>query len=109
MEEKKTIGVDVSMPKETCNDSHCPFHSGFSVRGRTLFGTVTKNVLHKTASIEFPRLHYVPKYERFEKRRTRIKAHVPPCMIVAKGDHVRIMESRKISKTKSFVVIEVRK
>lgn len=109
MEAKKSIGVNVPFPKETCTDRHCPFHGSFSVRGKTLSGSVLKDVTHKTASIEFPRLWFLPKYERYEKRRSRIKAHVPPCMNVKKGDHVTIMESRKISKTKSFVVIEVKK
>ena len=109
MENKKTIGVNVAFPSEACTDRHCPFHGSFSVRGKTLSGAVMKDVIHKTASIEFPRQWYLPKYERYENRRTRIKAHVPPCMHVKKGDHVTIMESRKISKTKSFVVIEVKK
>ena len=65
--------------------------------------------MHKSTVIEFPRKFYLPKYERFENRRTRIKAHIPPCLPVAKGDVIRVMESRPISKTKNFVAIEVMK
>jgi small subunit ribosomal protein S17 len=57
--------------------------------------------------IEFPRKLYLSKYERFENRRTRIKAHVPPCLTIAKGDTIKIIESRPISKTKNFVAVEV--
>lgn len=49
---------------------------------------------------------YIPKYERYERRKSRIAAHKPPCMDVKTGDRVRIGECRKISKTKSFVVLE---
>ncbi|MGC8851180.1 MAG: 30S ribosomal protein S17, partial [Candidatus Micrarchaeia archaeon] len=48
----------------------------------------------------------VPKYERFEKRRSRIHVHVPECMNVKEGDRVLIGECRKLSKTKAHVVIK---
>jgi len=49
------------------------------------------------------------KYERFEKRRSKIHAHSPPCLEAKAGDHVRIAECRPLSKTKSYVVVEVLK
>ncbi len=103
------IGIKVPIPTKECTDMHCPFHGGYKLRGRLLAGTVVRNVTQKTATLEFQRLCALPKYERYEKRRTRIKAHVPPCIQVNKGDFVRIAEGRKIAKTKSFVVIEVKK
>ncbi|MEK6904201.1 MAG: 30S ribosomal protein S17 [Nanoarchaeota archaeon] len=105
----RDIGIDVAQPASACTDRHCPFHGELKVRGRIFSGPVIRDVVHKSTMIEFPRKLYIQKYERFEKRRTRIKAHVPPCIDAGKGDFVRIMETRKISKTKSFVVIEVRK
>ena len=103
------IGIKVPIPTKECSDLHCPFHGGYKLRGRIMEGNVVRNVTQKTATIEFVRLFALPKFERFEKRRTRIKAHVPPCMQVNKGDFARIAEGRKISKTKTFVVIEVKK
>lgn len=92
--------------KEGCNDKHCPFHSSFNVRGRVLTGTVTKLSAPKTVKIEFERLLYLSKYERYEKRKTKLSVHCPPCIKVNLGDKVKVMECRPISKTKNFVVIK---
>jgi small subunit ribosomal protein S17 len=78
----------------------------FSLRGRVFVGVVKKMNAHKTATIEWDRNFYLKKYERFEKRKTRIKAHKPDNMDVKIGDRVKIMESRPISKTKHFVILE---
>lgn len=108
-QQARNIGIQVPLPTKMCDDIHCPFHSSMSLRGRIIEGTIIRNIFHKTAVLELSRLFYIPKFERYEKRVSRIKAHVPPCIDVDKGDFVRIMETRKISKTKSFVVIEVKK
>ena len=102
------IGIEVPVPVRSCDDAHCPFHSSAKLRGRIFTGIVTKDPFHKTTTVEFQRQMYLPKFERYEKRRSRITAHVPPCLDVRKDSHVRIMETRKISKTKCFIVIEVR-
>ncbi len=75
--------------------------------GRIFVGKVISDVFHKTTTVEFPRQIYVSKYERFQKRRTRIKVHVPENFELKKGDMVRIMETRPISKTKNFLALEV--
>jgi hypothetical protein len=51
-------------------------------------------------------MYVIPKYERFSTKRTRLKAHNPDCIKAKEGDIVTIMETRPISKTKSFVVIK---
>lgn len=103
---KETIGIDVKKPTKTCEDKHCPFHSNMSVRGRVFEGTIVGNILHKSATVSWERRKFVKKYERYEKRRTKVKAHSTPCIDVKKGDTVKIMESRPISKTKKFIIIE---
>ena len=75
--------------------------------GRIFTGRVISDVFHKTTTIEFPRQVYNSKYERFLKRRTRIKVHVPDEFNLKKGDFVKIMETRPISKTKNFIAVEV--
>ena len=60
----------------------------------------------KMAVVEREYLRYVPKYMRYEKRRSRINAHLPPCLEVKEGDPVRIAECRPLSKTVAFVVVE---
>ncbi len=111
MEQKqKNIGVQVPMPTKVCEkDKKCPFHGGLRLHGRTFVGTVKRIRLQKNALVEFERKLLIPKYERYERRITRIMAHNPLCLGVQENDTVTIMETRKLSKTKNFVIIEVLK
>ena len=101
------IGLEIKKPAKECNDAHCPFHNGLKFRGREFSGKVIRTNRQKTIMIEWPRAYYLPKYERYEKRRTRLNAHLPDCISVNIGDTVKIVECRPISKTKNFVVVEV--
>ncbi|MAF35167.1 30S ribosomal protein S17 [Candidatus Woesearchaeota archaeon] len=74
--------------------------------GRTFTGTVLSAKMANTVTVEWTRVRFVTKYERYEKRRTRVKAHNPKEIDAKKGDIVRIMETKPISKTKHFIVIE---
>lgn len=78
-----------------------------SLRGRTFVCTVVKVNVHKTAKVEWPRPFYIKKYERYAKRRTRLNVHKPDEIDVKVGDKVKIIETRPISKTKNFVIVEV--
>jgi len=103
----RDIGIDVkNLPKRECNDPKCPFHGKLPVRGKILEGIVVSAKMPKTVVVERNYLHYVPKYERYERRRKKITAYLPECIDVKEGDRVRIAECRKLSKTKAFVVIE---
>ncbi len=104
----RDIGIEATPPERECNDKNCPWHGTLRVRGRIFEGTVIKTK-EKCATVEWRYVHYVPKYERYERRKTRVYAHVPPCIDVKVGDVVKIAECRPISKTKKFVVIEVLK
>ncbi len=101
------IGIPVEVPKGVCKDINCPFHGSIKLHGRIFEGIVIRNVFHKTATIEFQRQHYIQKFERYEKRRTRIKVHVPECLAVKKGDYIKVVETRPLSKTKNFVAVEI--
>jgi len=103
--ETMNIGIDVLAPKTTCVDSHCPFHNKMSVRGRIFTGTIVSKDANKTAVIEWSRPFYLRKYERYEKRKTRIKVHNPPCINANLNENVKVIECRPISKTKKFVII----
>lgn len=92
-----------------CSDKHCPTHNGFKTHGRIIEGTIIKMDTHGSVTIELPRLFYLPKFERYEKRRSRIRAHKPFCMDAKIGNKVKITESRPISKTKHFVITEILK
>jgi small subunit ribosomal protein S17 len=102
----RDIGLDVRAPKEGCEDQHCPFHGKLSVRGQVLEGTVVSTSMQRTAVVERTLLHFVPKYERYEKRRRRYLAHAPPCLHVPVGHRVRIAETRPLAKTVSFCIVE---
>jgi small subunit ribosomal protein S17 len=102
---KKAEKVEV-----TCKDRLCPIHGDrkLKMRGRTFEGAVIRK-LHGRVTIQFERMLKLPKYERFEKRRTKIHARLPDCMKddVAVGDLIQIAETRPISKMIHFVVSKV--
>jgi len=104
--ETKNIGINAQKPASACHDSNCPFHGKLTVRGRQFTGTVVSTKMRKTASIEFERLYFISKYERYEKRRTKLKVHNPDCISAKDGEIVRVMECRPLSKTKNFVIVE---
>jgi small subunit ribosomal protein S17 len=100
------MSLTLKKPKKTCSDRNCPFHGELPVRGRVLEGTVVSAKMDKTVVVRRDYIHYVPKFMRYERRRSRIPSHNPPCINVKEGDHVRIAECRPLSKTVSFVVVE---
>ena len=102
----RNIGIAVRPPKKTCEDPNCPFHGGLPVRGRLFKGRAASVRAKGTAVVGREFLHYVKKYMRYEKRRSRLSAHLPPCIPLREGEEVTIAECRPISKTVSFVVVE---
>jgi len=104
--EPRDIGVEVSPPSESCTDPLCPFHGKLSVRGQIISGVVISSKMDKTTVIQREIKRFIPKFERYEKRTHNYVVHNPKCLNVQRGDLVRIMECRPLSKSKSFVVIE---
>ncbi|HKM50966.1 MAG TPA: 30S ribosomal protein S17 [Candidatus Bathyarchaeia archaeon] len=100
------IGLEGKTPKKTCDDRNCPYHGELSVRRKFLDGEVVSAKMMRTVTVERNYLHYVKKYTRYEKRRSRIMAHSPPCLEIHEGDRVKIAECRPISKEVAFVVVE---
>jgi len=78
----------------------------FVTRGRTFTGKVISNKMAKTAKIQWDRRSYLYKYERYQKKKSAVMAHVPEGINISVGDTVRIAECRPISKTKNFIIIE---
>jgi len=107
------IGIDVPMPPEPENPEEydyekCPFYGQLPVRGQTLEGTVVSTDMEKTVIVEREYDVFVPKYDRYMKRRSRIPAHVPGVLEPLEvGDEVTIAETRPLSKTKAHVVVRV--
>ena len=108
MKKAKTIGLQVKAPEKICEDVKCPFHGKLSTRGQVIEGTVVSTRAQKTAIIERGYQQFLPKYQRYERRHSRIAAYNPECVSAKEGDKVLIAECRPLSKTKAFVVVEVR-
>ncbi|MBN2109704.1 MAG: 30S ribosomal protein S17 [Methanosarcinaceae archaeon] len=101
----RDIGLDVPAPEKECNDVNCPFHGELPVRGQVLVGTVVSDNMDRTVVIQRKHEMLIKKYQRYEKRQSKIHAHNPPCIDAKVGDVVTIVECRPLSKTKSYVVI----
>lgn len=69
-------------------------------------GLVTSDVMDKTVVVAVQRLVRHPRYKRVIRRTAHYKAHDEQnqCGV---GDRVRIMESRPLSKTKRWRVMEI--
>jgi len=78
-----------------------------STRGMIFEGKVVSAKAKNTCIIEVQYKQPVYKYERSEKRRSKLAVHVPQGVEVKEGDVVEVMECRKISKTKSHVITSV--
>ena len=94
------------MEKIKCDDKKCPFHGKVTLHGRRFSGKVISKDAHKTATVMWYRKVYIPKYERRMTKRTKLRVHNPPCINADIGDDVIIAETRPLSKTKHFVIIE---
>jgi small subunit ribosomal protein S17 len=102
-------GLEVTAPRKECQDVRCPFHGSIKVRGRLLTGKAVSTAGKSFVVVQMEYLHMVPKFIRGERRRSRVSAHIPPCIEVLEGDSVTLGECRPLSKTISFVVVESRR
>ena len=100
------VSLSAKKPKKSCDDINCPFHGTLALRGHSLEGIVVSAKMEKTIIVRRDYLNYVPKYKRYERRRSNLAAHSPPCLEIKAGDKVKLAECRPISKTVAFVVIE---
>jgi len=101
-----TAGLELSPPKRVCADERCPFHGHLKLRGRILRGKVVSVVERSFVVIQMEYLHKVRKFSRSERRRSRLTAHLPPCLDASLGDMAAVAECRPLSKSISFVVVE---
>ncbi|WAR02091.1 RS11-like protein [Mya arenaria] len=110
----KNVGLGFKTPREATEghyvDKKCPFTGNVSIRGRILTGVVTKMKMQRTIVIRRDYLHFVKKYQRFEKRHKNMSVHLSPAFRdVANGDVVTVGECRPLSKTVRFNVLKVTK
>nr|KAG5702914.1 hypothetical protein BaRGS_034687 [Batillaria attramentaria] len=108
----RSVGLGFKTPREavigTYIDKKCPFTGNVSIRGRILSGIVLKMKMQRTIVIRRQYLHYVKKYNRFEKRHKNMSVHLSPCFRDVKiGDVVTVGECRPLSKTVRYNVLKV--
>ncbi len=94
---------------EECNDKKCYRHAkpAIKVRGERLLGKVVSTKGKNTAVIERDITKKLTKYQRWAKEKSHIAAHNPPCINAQAGDLVTLGETRKLSKTKAWTVLEI--
>ncbi|MGB5910350.1 MAG: 30S ribosomal protein S17 [Promethearchaeia archaeon] len=106
----RNIGIPgVSPPKaKECDDKDCPFHGTTRIRGKITSGVVVSKKSRNTVIIRRNYVQFIKKYQRYERRNTRLACHLPDCLRneINLGDLIRVGESRKLSKTKAFIVLE---
>ncbi|MDP3734192.1 MAG: 30S ribosomal protein S17 [Nanoarchaeota archaeon] len=102
---KELFGVHA--PTKDCTDKKCPFHGQLSVKKELFRGKIIKKDSNRSATIEWFRPYYIPKYERYELRRSRMHVHNPACVEAEIGDNVLAARTRPLSKTKNHVILAV--
>ncbi|KAG6868594.1 hypothetical protein C0993_000620 [Termitomyces sp. T159_Od127] len=99
----KDVGLGFKTPSEAINgtyiDKKCPFTGQVSIRGRILTGKVVSTKMNRTIIIRRDYLHYIPKYNRYEKRHKNLAAHLSPAFRVELGDTVTVGATRVFAAT----------
>mmetsp|Transcript_237 Transcript_237/g.203 ORF Transcript_237/g.203 Transcript_237/m.203 type:complete len:156 (+) Transcript_237:74-541(+) len=107
----KNIGLGFKTPQSAIDGSYidkkCPFTGNVSIRGKIIKGVVVSTKMTRTIIIRRNYLHYISKYNRFEKRHQNTPVHISPAFRVKEGDMVVCGQCRPLSKTVRFNVIKV--
>ncbi|KAF0852835.1 40S small subunit ribosomal protein uS17 (rpS11) [Andalucia godoyi] len=107
----KNVGLGFKTPKDAIEgnyvDKKCPFTGNVSIRGRLMRGVIKSTKMTRTVTLRRDYLHYIPKYNRYEKRHKNFAAHLSPAFRVQQGDQVICGECRPLSKTVRFNVLKV--
>ncbi|KAK7197206.1 40S ribosomal protein S11 [Novymonas esmeraldas] len=107
----KKIGLGFKTPAKALNgkyiDRKCPFTSNVVIRGRLLRGIVHSTKMDRTIVIRRNYLHFIKKYQRYQKRHKSLAVHCSPAFDPKHGDEVVIGQCRPLSKTIRYNVLEV--
>ncbi|CAE8632534.1 unnamed protein product [Polarella glacialis] len=107
------VGLGFATPKEAKEgnfvDKKCPFTGNVSIRGKIIKGMCISNKMRRTIVIRRNYLHYVKKFQRFEKRHSNLSVHCSPAFEVKEGDIITAGQCRPLSKTVKFNVVKVDK
>ena len=105
----KNIGISVkkSTRSPTNDEKNNPFNGSLSIRGKLFEGIVVNAKAKHTVTIEKKSFINFSKFRRYGRSKNRIHAHVPSNLDIEEGERVIAAECRPISKSVSFVIIEV--
>ena len=78
-----------------------------NIRGKMLTGVIKTTKMKNTVIIRKDYLHYIKKYQRFEKRHKNTPIHVSPAFRVKVGDEILAGQCRPLSKTVRFNMLKV--
>ena len=73
---------------------------------KTTIGVVKSDKMHKTITVESERRYLHPRFKKVMRAATRYKVHDEANQAHV-GDRVRIMETRPLSKTKRWRLVEI--
>ena len=106
-----TRNIGISTKKSTkpplSGEKNNPFNGSLSIRGKLFEGIIVNAKAKHTVTIEKKSFINFSKFKRYGRSKNRIHAHVPSNLDVKEGDRVIAAECRPISKSVSFVIIEV--
>eukprot|EP00931_Biecheleriopsis_adriatica_P068200 TRINITY_DN421_c0_g1_i11.p1 TRINITY_DN421_c0_g1~~TRINITY_DN421_c0_g1_i11.p1 ORF type:complete len:157 (-),score=46.12 TRINITY_DN421_c0_g1_i11:46-516(-) len=109
----RNVGLGFQTPKEAKDgnfvDKKCPFTGNVSIRGAILKGMVISTKMKRTIVIRRNYLHYIKKFNRFEKRHSNLPVHCSPAFEPKEGDIVTAGQCRPLAKTVRFNVLKVDK
>lgn len=107
----KDVGLGFKTPRAAIDgqyiDKKCPWTGLVSIRGRILTGRVISTKMQRTIIIRREYLHYIPKYNRYERRHSNLPVHVSPAFRVNVGDEVVVGQCRPLSKTVGFNLLKI--
>jgi len=107
----KKVGLGFKTPKAailgTYIDHKCPFTGNVSIRGRLIRGIVHSVKMQRSIVIRRNYLHFIQKYQRYQKRHKNFTVHCSPAFDPKVGDDVIVGQCRPLSKTIRYNVLEL--
>merc|ERR1711998_249410 len=107
----KNCGLGIKTPRTaiegTYVDKKSPWTGNVQIRGKLITGVIKTTKMKNTVIIRKDYLHYIKKYNRFEKRHKNTPVHVSPAFRVKAGDEILAGQCRPISKTVRFNMLKV--
>jgi len=107
----KAVGLGIKTPRTaiegTYVDKKCPWTGSVNIRGKLITGVIKTTKMKNTVIIRKDYLHYIKKYNRFEKRHKNTPVHCSPAFRVKPGDEILAGQCRPISKTVRFNMLKV--